>query len=197
MIELDELRQIWNATPESGASQPLSGEQVIQVIEARQESVRKRMQRTLRQEMLNYVVIGPGILIAVFLKNGMWKGLVGTTIFVGLSGMVFFTLLFKERQLSRAPMAGSLKEALGELLAMVDSTARAYLAAYMALMVTALAMLVGVAVWKIGVGFFSLLVLVACAAGVMWAYRSGQAYVRRMFGKYRRELRECLKEVEE
>jgi hypothetical protein len=196
MTELSELKQIWNATPEAGASRPLSGEQLMQVIKARQESVRKRVQRMLRQEMWNYVVIVLGVLTTVFLKDGVWKGLIGTAVVAGLIGMVLMTLLYKERRLSRAPMGGSLKEALSGLLAMVDSTARAYLAAYMVLMVTALGMLVGVAVWKFGVGFFSLVVLVACAAGVAWAYRSGQAYVRRMFGRYRRELMECLQEVE-
>lgn len=197
MTELNELRQIWNATPQAAAGRPLSGEQLMRVIEARQESVRKRVQRVLRLEMWNYVVIAMGILITIFLKNGVWKGLMGTAVFAGLLGIVFVTLLYKERQLSRAPMGGSLKEVLRGLLAMLDSTARSYLAAYMVLMVTSLGMLVGVAVWKFGMGFFSLVVLLACAGGVVWAYQSGQAYLRRMFGKYRQELMECLKDVEE
>lgn len=196
MTELNELRQIWNAAPEAGASRPLSEEQLMRVIEARQEGVRKRVQRMLRREMWNYAVIAMGILITIFLKNGVWKGLIGTAVFAGLLGMVILTLLHKERQLSRAPMGGSLKEVLRGLLAMLDSTARAYLAAYMVLMVTALGMLVGVAIWKFGAGILSLAVLVGCAAGVVWAYRSGQAYVRRMFEKYRRELEECLQELE-
>lgn len=197
MTELNELREIWNATPEAGVPRPLGGEELMHVIEARGESVRKRVQRRLRGEMWNYM--GPAIIVLTmnFLENGVWKGLIGTAITAGLLGMVFATLLYKERQLSRAPMGGSLKEALGGLLAMLDSTARAYLAAYMVLMVAGLGMLVGVAMWKIGVGFFSVVVLAACVAGLVWAYRSGQAYLRRMFGKYRLELMECLKQLEE
>ena len=197
MTELDELRQIWNATPEAGANRPLSGEELMHVIEVRRDSVRKRVQRRLRWEMWNYVAPVVIVLTTIFLKNGVRKGLIGTAVVAGLLGIMFVTLLYQERQLSRAPMAGSLKESLGGLLAILDSTARAYLAAYMVLMVTALGMLVGMAVWKFGVGLFSLVVLVACAAGVAWAYRSGQAYVRRMFGMYRRELVECLQVVEE
>jgi len=169
----------------------------MRVMDARQENVRKRVQGMLRREMWMYVAMTMGVLITVFLKDAVWKGLMGTAVVAGLMGMVFVTLLYKERQLSRAPMGGSLKEAVAGLLAMLDSTARAYLAAYMVLMVTGLGMMVGVALWKMGVGLISLLVLVACAAGVVWAYHSGQAYVRRMFGKYRRELMECLQEVEE
>jgi len=197
MTELDELREIWKATPEAGASRPLSREQLMHVIEARQEIVRKRVQRMLRREMWTYVAMTMGVLITVFLKDAVWKGLIGTAVVAGLMGMVFVTLLHKEWQLSRAPMAGSLKEAVAGLLAMLDSTARAYLAAYMVLMLTGLGMMVGVAVWKMGVGWISLMVLVACAAGVVWAYHSGRAYLQQMFGKYRRELMECLQEVEE
>ncbi|HEY7679693.1 MAG TPA: hypothetical protein VIC04_04180 [Terriglobia bacterium] len=169
----------------------------MQAIETRRESVRKRLQLKLRAELWHYVVPVVIVLTAVFLKNGVWKGLIGTAVVVGLLGTVFLTLLYKERQLSRAPMRGSLKESLGGLLAILNSTARAYLVAYMVLMVAGLGMLAGMAMWKTGVGLFSVLVLAACAAGVVWAYRSGQAYLRQMFGKYRLELMECLKEVEE
>jgi hypothetical protein len=197
MTELNELRQVWNATPEAGAIRPLSREQLMRVVEARQESVRKRVQRMLRREMWTYVAMTTGVLITVILKDAVWKGLIGAAVVAGLLGTVFVTLLNQERQLSRAPMAGSLKAAVGGLLAMLDSTARAYLAAYMVLMVTGLGMMAGVALWKMGVGWISLLVLAACAAGVVWAYQSGQAYLQQMFGKYRRELMECLQEVEE
>ena len=197
MTELNALRQIWNAAPDEGASRRLSGEQLMHVIEARQEGVRKRVRRRLRWEVWNYLAPMLIILTTIFLKNGARKGLIGTAVFAGLLSVVFVTLLYKERQLSRAPMGGSLKESLGRLLAMLDSTSRAYLSAYMALMVAGLGMMVGVAVWKIGVGWFSAAVLVACVAGVAWAYSSGNAYVRRMFGNYRLELQACLKELEE
>lgn len=197
MTELDELRQIWNAAPEPAAGRPLGGEELMRVIEARRESVRRRVQRRLRWEMWNYA--GPVLIVltTVFLKKGAWKGLVGTAVVAALLGIVLLTLLYEERRLSRAPMAGSLKESLQGLLAMLDSTARAYLVAYMVVMVAGLGALFGVAVWKIGVGFISAMVLIACAAGVVWAYGSGQAYLRRMFGNYRRELMESLRELEE
>lgn len=197
MTELDELRQIWNAAPEAAAGRPLGGGELMQVIEARRENVRKRVQRRLRREMWNYSAPVGAVLVTVFLKNGVWKGLIGTAVVAGLLGIVLLTLFYEERRLTRAPMGGSLKESLRGLLAMLDSTARAYLAAYMVVMVAGLGMLVGVAIWKTGVGFFSMVVLAACAAGVVWAYRSGHAYLRRMFGNYRRELVACLRELEE
>lgn len=196
MTEPNDLREIWNAAPEAATSSPLSGEELMHGIKARQEVVRKRVQRRLRWEMWNYVVPVVFVLAAVTLKNGVWRGLIETAVVAALLGALIVTLLYKERQMSRAPMQGSLRESLRGLLAMLDSTARAYLAAYMFVMVAGLGMLAAVAFAKIGVGLFSVLVLAACAAGIVWAYRSGQAYVRRMFGKYRAELRACLTELE-
>lgn len=197
MTELHELRQLWTETSEVTPSRPLRAEELMHLIEARQESVRKRAQRRLRWEVWNYLPSMVIILTTIFLKNGARKGLIGTAVFAGLLSVVFVTLLYKERQMSRAPMAGSLKESLGGLLAMLDSTSRAYLAAYMALIVAALVMMAGVAIWKLGARFLTLVVLSACVAGALWAFRSGQAYLEGMFGKYRRELTECLKEIEE
>jgi len=146
---------------------------------------------------MNYVAPIAIVLAAVFLKNGVWKGLVGTAVVAALMGVVIATLLCKERQFSRAPMGESLKGSLLELLALVNSTSRAYMVAYMTLMGLGLGVLAGMAFWKFGVGAPSFAVSAACAAGLLWAYRSGQAYVQRMFGKYRMALAECLREAEE
>jgi hypothetical protein len=192
-MDLNELREMWC---EKDAEAPMEESQVMVAITTKQQDLRRRVQRRLRREAWNLALPVFYVFAALYVKDPTWKGIAGTVLMLLLLGSLIATVLYKERQLSRAPLAGSLTDSLTSLLTLLDSTVRAYMTAYVVVVTAGLALLAAVGIWKWGLGTKAWLVLVLCAVAAAWSYRSGQRYVECVFGRYRRELRQYLDEVE-
>jgi hypothetical protein len=79
----------------------------------------------------------------------------------------------------------------------VDAAGRAYVAVYVALFVASAALLLALIWWRNGVGLLFAGTLVMAALAVLWSWRSGRSYVEQMFRRYRVDLSECLRQLEE
>jgi hypothetical protein len=111
-------------------------------------------------------------------------------------GSIVATLWYSERRLTLPPLDRSLRAVLQDLLARVDSASRAYEMAYVAFFAGAM-VAISVTAWRrTGVGTWFAAAVVGTALAVLWARRSGRAYVSRMFGPYRSELANCLRDLD-
>lgn len=107
------------------------------------------------------------------------------------------TLWWAHRRIEEAPLDRSLREALTDLGAKVDAAGRAYLSVYVGFFVLSAAILLAVVWWRNGMGPWFVGFLALAALAVVWSYRSGRGYVERMFRRYRFDLAECLRQLEE
>jgi hypothetical protein len=111
-------------------------------------------------------------------------------------GGIVATLWWSERRLARAPLDRSVRQVLEDLLTRVESAGRAYEIAYVGFIACAIAA-IGLTVWsQTESGLWLTSIVLGGALAIVWARRSGRAYVKRMFGPYRAELADCLRELD-
>jgi hypothetical protein len=130
----------------------------------------------------------------------IWRTSVTRVLFVaGLNlavGAIVATLWYSERRLTRLPLDRSLHDVLKDLLVRVDAASRAYEVAYVGFFASAMVAMAVTAWWRAGLGVWFGAALVGGGLAVLWARRSGHGYVDRMFGPYRSELADCLRELD-
>jgi hypothetical protein len=112
-------------------------------------------------------------------------------------GAVMATLWWAERRIDEAPLDRSLREALTDLESKVDAAGRAYVAVYVAFFGASAAILLALVWWRNGVGLLFAGTSVMAALVVLWSWRSGRTYVEQIFRRYRVDLSECLRQLEE
>ena len=197
MIELDACKQLWRDRPEAPPPNPLSKEELMTVIHAKTTDIRARALERVRQEGQTYIVLVVVLSVMLLTRYGItWRAGVGIFAVLALLGIILAALLQKQHQLRTLPLAGSLRESLVALLATLSATTRLYMVAYMASIVIPVAALAAFLVWSRGFTPATGAGVVAGVAFLVWCYRSGRAYLLRMFGHYRAELAECLKELQ-
>ncbi len=167
------------------------------MIQARATDIRQRTIQRVRAESYTYLVmvLFPVLMWAVNGRSTLRTLLAGLGVLATLAPIVG-VLAYKEYRLRRLPLGGSLRQSLAALLAAIDSTSRYYFATYMICVVVGIGSVVGLLLRSHGPTWFSAGALIAGAAFAFWAWRSGQAYARRMFGGYRAELTSCLEDLE-
>jgi hypothetical protein len=176
---------------------PIGKEELMALIRSRTADIKQRTMDRVRVESYSYVALIVIPLILLFSSRGLTLRaiLAGLGVFAAL-GTIIGALAYKEFRLRTLPLGGSLKESLAALVAAIHSTARFYLATYMICVIVGVASVERFVFWRYGVSLISAAALVCGVAFVFWAYRSGQAYVRRMFGGERADLMNCLDELE-
>jgi Flp pilus assembly protein TadB len=131
----------------------------------------------------------------------LFKGVTGSRLVLvaglclAVAGIVA-TLWYSERRLTGLRLDRSVREVLEDMLNRVDWACRAYEMAYVGFIGCAAGAVVVIAWWQAWSGAWLTLAIVCGALAVLWARRSGRAYVDRMFGRYRSELSAWLEELD-
>ena len=197
MIELDACKQLWREQPAPPPADLISKEELVGLLQAKTMEVRGRALDRVRGEGYTYIAIVLALVAINLTRYGApLKALASTLAVVALLGMVVAALFYKQHQLRTLPLGGNLQQSLLKLIATLDSATHLYMAAYMACIVIGLGVAQGFLFWRYGLTSLTLISLSAAAVFLTWSYRSGQAYLQRMFGHYRAELLECLRELQ-
>jgi hypothetical protein len=195
-MELDELKQRWRKEAGAETYVALDAGRVSAWIEARAREVNREVRGRLRREAAIYV---PMLLAASLLM--LMQGISGSRLLLiaGLNlavGAIVATLWYSERRLSALPLDRSVRQVLHDLLGRVEGASRTYEMAYVGFITCAAALVGLTAWWQAGPGVWLMLAIVGGALAVGWARWSGRAYADRMFGRYRSDLVDCLRELE-
>jgi hypothetical protein len=194
-MDLESIKRCWRE--ETRSLPPLLEEEtVMRMLTNRTTDLRGKVRRRLRREAGYYVPIM--VVSAVSLVGGFTLNrLLAAAAVLLMLGAVMATLWWAERRIDEAPLDRSLREALTDLESKVDAAGRAYVAVYVALFVASAAILLALVWWRNGVGLLFAGTLVMAALAVLWSWRSGRSYVEQMFRRYRVDLSECLRQLEE
>jgi hypothetical protein len=190
-----DLKRCWREETQS-LPPLLEEETVLRMLANRTTDLRRQVRRRLRREAGFYVPIMA--VSAMSLVGGFTLNrLLAVAAVLLMLGAVIATLWWAERRIDEAPLDRSLREALTDLESKVDAAGRAYVAVYVALFVASAAILLALIWWRNGVGLLFAGTLVMAALAVLWSWRSGRSYVEQMFRRYRVDLSECLRQLEE
>jgi hypothetical protein len=195
-MDLDQLKRRWQREADAEMHVALDAGTVSQWIEVRAKDVNREVRHRLHREVANYIPMLV-VLSVMMLMQGIS---VTRVLFVaGLNlavGAIVSTLWYSERRLTRLPLDRSLHDVLKDLLVRVDAASRAYEVAYVGFFASAMVAMAVTAWWRAGLGVWFGAALVGGGLAVLWARRSGHGYVDRMFGPYRSELADCLRELD-
>jgi hypothetical protein len=131
----------------------------------------------------------------------LMQGINGTRVVLvaGLNlavGAIIATLWYSERRLTALPLDRSVRQVLTDLRSRVEMASRAYEIAYVGFILCAMASIAVITWRQTESGVWLTLTILGGALAVLWARWSGRAYVNQMFGPYRAELDDCLRELE-
>ena len=198
MMDLDVFRQVWQEPPVSQDAARIGREELMAMIQARAGGIRQRTMQRVRSESYNYLIL---ILIPVLMlaldPGSRFRTVLAVLGIVATVGPILGVLAYKEHRLRTLPPGDSLRQSLASLIAAIDSTSRFYLATYMICVAAGVALVEGLLLRRHGPAWIPAVALVAGAAFVIWAFRSGRAYARRMFRHDRADLVSCLSELDE
>jgi len=197
MTDLDALKRLWQEPLESHEMHPIGKEELMGLIRSRTADIKQRTMNRVRVESYSYVGLIVIPVAMLFSTRGLTLRAIITSLVVFTAlGSIIGALAYKEYRLRTLPLGGTLKESLAALVAAIHSTARFYLASYMICVIVGVASVEGFVLWRYGESWISAATLVCGFAFLVWAYRSGRAYARRMFGDERAELMNCLDDLE-
>ena len=194
-MDLEQMKGRWRRAAGAETPVPLDAGTVSQWIEARAKTLEREVRRRLQREMGTYI---PMLLVLSVMMLMQGLSMPRVLVVAGLNvsvGAIVATLWYSERRLTRLPLDRSMHEVLEDLLVRVDAASRAYELAYIGFVASAM-VLIGITTWRAGVGVWFTAVVVAGALAILWARRSGRAYVDRMFGPYRSELADSLRQLD-
>jgi len=195
MNDLEPLRRLWQTAP-GALDRPLGKEDLVSLIEARGADIRRSIRRRLRRDAALYFALVAVPLISAF-DRGMSPRSIGflalMTVTIGALGL---SLELQARRLRSVELSRSLRDALDETLQRLTAAIRLYMALYMVVMVGFLAILVGLAFWRLRGQPIVVGAAVLGALGlVWWSYASGRSYLHRALGRYRAPLEAALREL--
>lgn len=197
MIDLDACKRSWHEMPVTPFVQLVTREELTAMIQTRTLEIRARAIDRLRGESYTYAAIVFTVTAINWTSHGpSFRTFASSLAVSAVIGLVIAALAHKQTQLRNLSLSSNLKVSLSSLIAMLDSTGRLYLAAYMACVSIGVLLVEGLLLWRHGPTAAVLLSFIAAAGFLVWCYRSGRSYVERMFGRYRAELTDCLQELE-
>ena len=194
-MELEVLTAAWRKSADEDALPQLDAATLTQLLARKADDIRQQAKRRVRREATYYL---PMVFVALAsLADGLnYQGLLMMGVAVVLLAGIVVTLLHAERRLASVTPAGNVRETLANLVSILDAAGRAYLFAYVALFVVSVSVGAGITWFRYGFDVRVFGVLVFGAAAIIWSYRSGRAYVERIFRHHRAELAECLRQLE-
>ena len=194
-MDLDSIKQCWRQDAQS-LPPVLEEETVMRMLADRTTDLRRQVRRRLRREAGYYLPLMA--VMATSLAGGFTLNRVlAVCAVVFMIGGILVTPKWAERRLEDTPLDRSLRDALTDIGSKVDAACRAYIAAYVVFFVVSSLILVGLIWWQNGAGSLFVGSLIIAALAVVWSYHSGRGYVERMFRRYRVDLSECLRQLDE
>jgi hypothetical protein len=195
-VDLDELKQRWHREADGETQVALDAGSVSGWIAGRARGAKREVRRRLRREAAIYIAMLVALSAMVLMQgiNGPHLTLVGA---LNLAvGAIIATLWYSQKRIADLPLHFSVHQVLVGLLSRVESASRAYQIAFVGFIGCAV-VLINITTWRqTRSGVWLTLTVLAGAAALGWASRSGRTYVSQMFGPYRAELADCLREVE-
>lgn len=195
-MDLEQLKQCWRREAGGEMHVALDAGTVSQWIEARAKDVNREVRHRLQREVATYVPMLLALSV-MMLTQGITMPSVLFVAGLNLAvGAIVATLWYSERRLTGLPLDRSLHDVLEDLLVRVDAASRAYEVAYVGFFASTMVAIAVTAWWQAGVGVWFVAAIVGGVLAVLWARQSGHAYVGWMFGPYRSELADCLRDLD-
>jgi hypothetical protein len=196
-MDVEDLKRAWQSDAGAKTHAMLDAPTVSRWIEARARQVNREVRARLRREMATYIPMLVA-LSAITLAQGITESRLLLVVALNLAvAVIIVTLWYSERRLMGSALDRSVHDVVEDLIARVDAASHAYQHAYVAFFVCAMGLISVTTWWQAGVGGWFMLALAASVLAFFWARSSGQAYVERLFGPYRFELADCLRQLEE
>jgi hypothetical protein len=195
-MDLDTLKDQWRQHLLEEAPAILEARTIMAIVTAQAAAIRRDVRRRLRREASYYfpmfaIALAPILSGVTVIRLGFAAGL--TVLLAGIAA----TLWVAQRRITETPRDGSLRDILLRLRAKIDAAARAYLAAYVATFATSAIVLAAAVAWRHGPGIALVTTLGLGVVATWWSYRSGCAYVERLFRRERANLADCLEQLNE
>ena len=191
-MDWDDLRSIWRGCAPAGE---LSEEEIMGLVQERVAEIRRQVAHRLREEAGYYVLL-LGLTLAVSVTKFSWGILAYLLVVCLTGGLLIGTLHHHARRMRAIDLGGDLRDTLMALLARVDKATKAYMGAYLLLVLAQLSL--GGLVLVLERHRPALLALGAAAgvgamALIWW---SGRSYLASRFGGYREGLLRCLADLD-
>ncbi len=190
-MDFDTLNDHWRQHAQADLPAALEAKTVMTIITAKTGDIRRSVRRRLRREATYYLPM-LAVTVTLFLEGITPIRVAFAGGLLILLGGIAAMLWLAQRRIAETPLDRSVRDALMDLRSKIDAAARAYVGAYVLTFLCSAAVLAGLVWWRQGMG----LALVATVAGgflaSLWSYRSGHAYVERMFRGDRANLSDCL-----
>jgi hypothetical protein len=189
----DDLKSIWRGcTPAAEMSQ----EEIMSLLQGRSHEIRRRIKRRLREEAGYYVAL-LGFAITVSFARPSWAHLTYPILSCVTLGVLIGTLHHHARRLRSVDLEGNLRQTLQSQLATLDRATRAYMQAYLFVILAHFAVLDGaVILLRRDRPALIALTVAASLAGVAFSWWSGRHYLESRFGTLREQLARCLAELD-
>jgi hypothetical protein len=190
-MDFDTLNDHWRQHAQAELPAALEANALMTMITAKTGDIRRNVRRRLRREATYYLPM-LAVTVTLFLEGITPIRLAFAGGLLILLGGIAATLWLAQRQIAEAPLDRSVRDALMDLRSKIDAAARAYVGAYVLTFLCSAAVLVSLVWWRRGMGFALVATVAAGLLASLWSYRSGRAYVERMFRRDRANLSDCL-----
>ena len=194
-MDFESIERCWR---DQGAPFPqqLQEGSVLDMLTNAEVQLRRDVRLRLRREAGVYVVI-MGAVIAGFVGEFTPNRVLTTSGLLLLVGGLAATLWWAERRITQVPLDGSVRQALADLRSKLDKAGNAYLAAYITVFIITGLFVIGFISLRYGIGPQLVGTVMLSVLAVLWSVHSGRSYVDRMFRRYRAEVTDCLRQLED
>lgn len=190
-MDFDTLNDHWRQRAQAELPAALEANTVMTIITAKTGDIRRSVRRRLRREATYYLPM-LAVTVTLFLEGITPIRLAFAGGLLILLGGIAAMLWLAQRRIAETPLDRSVRDALMDLRAKIDVAARAYVGAYVVTFVCSAAVLAVLVWWRQGMGLALVATVAVGFLASLWSYRSGHAYVERMFRGDRANLSDCL-----
>ncbi len=202
MMELEDLKQLWQSDPWVAAQQ-LSKEELMQLLQPQIMNTRDRFLRRLKKEISWYIAIflalaAYSIFVPYILHSSNFA--IARLVYLGfiflILGAVVGILAFASQQVHGVQVTENLRDSLGHLIRKVSTTMKVYLIVYMVMCVTCIIIAEVIFLTESPRAWWQILLALITGIGVsVILYRMGKNYLAGSLGKYKLQLTDYFNEL--
>lgn len=190
-MDFETLNDHWRQHAQAESPAALEANTVMTIITAKTGEIRRSVRRRLRRETTYYLPM-LAVAVTLFLEGITPIRLAFASGLLILLGGIAATLWLAQRRIAETPLDRSVRDTLMDIRSKIDAAARAYVGAYVVTFVCSAAALASLVWWRQGMGLALVATVAVGFLASLWSYRSGQAYVERMFRRDHANLSDCL-----
>ena len=190
-MDFETLNDHWRQHAQTELPAALEANTVMTIITAKTGDIRRSVRQRLRREATYYLPM-LAVTVTLFLEGITPVRLAFAGGLLILLGGIAATLWLAQRRIAQTPLDRSVRDALMDLRSKIDAAAHAYVGAYVLTFLCSSAVLASLVWWRRGMGVALVASVAVGLLAILWSYRSGQAYVERMFRSDRANLSDCL-----